>query len=77
LHEGLERWVKLEEERAFEGWVGRLEAAAQTSGQKRLLSWPVVTAFPFLANPRRNVFLKSMTVKRAAEAYGFHRDYHC
>jgi hypothetical protein len=75
LHDGLERWVKLEDERAFDAWVGCLEAAAQISGQKRLLSWPVVTAFPFLANPRRNVFLKPMTVKRAAEAYGFDLDY--
>src|SRR5215217_1780305 len=75
LRHGLEHWVKLEDERAFNAWLECLERTAETSGQKRLRSWPVVTAFPFLASPRRNIFLKPMTVKRAAEAYGFDLDY--
>ena len=39
--------------------------------QTRVLTWPVVTVFGFIAQPDRHVFLKPMVTRRAAEAYGF------
>jgi hypothetical protein len=39
--------------------------------QTRVLTWPVLTVFPFLAQPSRHVFLKPNVTRRAAEAYGF------
>lgn len=39
--------------------------------QTRVLTWPLVTVFGFLALPRRHVFLKPNVTRRASEAYGF------
>ena len=39
--------------------------------QTRVLTWPVVTVFGFIAQPRVHIFLKPMVTRRAAEAYGF------
>lgn len=38
--------------------------------QTRVLTWPVVTVFGFIAQPDVHVFLKPMVTKRAAEEYG-------
>ena len=38
--------------------------------QTRVLTWPVVTVFGFIAQPRVHVFLKPMVTRRAAEEYG-------
>lgn len=43
--------------------------------QTRVLTWPVVTVFGFIAQPKLNVFLKPMVTKRAAEIYGFDFEY--
>ena len=56
-------------ETRFEAWidaVGRLPRK-----QTRVLTWPVLTVFPFLAQPDEHVFLKPLTTRRAADAYGF------
>ena len=39
--------------------------------QTRVLTWPVVTVFGFIAQPETHIFLKPMVTKRAAEKYGF------
>ena len=60
-------------EENFRRWVdtvGRLPRK-----QTRVLTWPVVTVFGFIAQPRDHVFLKPMVTKRAASAYGFDFEY--
>jgi len=41
----------------------------------RVLTWPVLTVFPFIARPDRYIFMKPNVTKRAAEAYGFDFEY--
>jgi hypothetical protein len=43
--------------------------------QTRVLTWPVVTVFGFIAQPEVHVFLKPMVTKTAAEEYGFDFEY--
>ena len=58
--------------RRFERWIEAV--ASLPRKQTRVLTWPLVTVFPFLAQPDVHVFLKPKTTKRAAEVYGF--DFH-
>jgi hypothetical protein len=56
-------------ERRFERWcevVGQLPRL-----QTRVLTWPVVTVFGFIARPDRHIFLKPNVTRTAARAYGF------
>jgi hypothetical protein len=39
--------------------------------QTRVLTWPVLTAFAFLARPRVHIILKPIVTRRAAAAYGY------
>jgi hypothetical protein len=39
--------------------------------QTRVLTWPVLTVFGFIAQPDRHVFLKPNVTRIAAQAYGF------
>ena len=60
-------------EERFRRWVdtvGRLPRK-----QTRVLTWPVVTVFGFIAQPHDHVFLKPMVTKRTARAYGFDFEY--
>ena len=60
-------------EKRFNDWVevvGRLPRK-----QTRVLTWPVVTVFGFIAQPQDHIFLKPMVTKRAADAYGFDFQY--
>jgi hypothetical protein len=53
----------------FERWcdvVGQLPRR-----QTRVLTWPVVTVFGFIAQPERHMFLKPNVTRIAAKAYGF------
>jgi hypothetical protein len=43
--------------------------------QTRVLTWPVVTVFGFIAQPGQHVFLKPMVTKRAAVEYDFDFQY--
>ena len=43
--------------------------------QTRVLTWPLLTVFPFLALPGEHVFLKPQVTKRAAAAYGYAFEY--
>jgi hypothetical protein len=39
--------------------------------QTRVLTWPLVTVFGFIAQPDRHIFLKPTVTKIAARKYGF------
>ena len=52
----------------FERW--RDVVAELPRKQTRVLTWPVVTVFGFIAQPEVHVFLKPMVTKRAAGEYG-------
>ena len=43
--------------------------------QTRVLTWPLVTVFGFIAQPERHIFLKPTVTKIAAQKYGFDFDY--
>lgn len=43
--------------------------------QTRVLTWPVVTVFPFIAIPAEHVFLKPNVTRIAARRYGVEFDY--
>jgi hypothetical protein len=43
--------------------------------QTRVLTWPLVTVFGFIAQPRRHIFLKPRVTRAAAGRYGFAFDY--
>ena len=56
-------------ERRFERWTGTVEALPRK--QTRVLTWPVVTIFAFIAQPQTHIFLKPNVTRRAAREYGF------
>ena len=49
--------------------------AALPRKQTRVLTWPLVTVFGFIAQPDRHIFLKPTVTKIAAAKYGFDFDY--
>ena len=57
------------EERKFERWCETV--AALPRRQTRVLTWPLVTVFGFIALPERHIFLKPNVTRRAAREYGF------
>ena len=57
----------------FTAWVEAV--ASLPRRQTRVLTWPVVTVFGFIAQPRQHMFMKPNTMRAAARAYGFELDY--
>jgi hypothetical protein len=57
----------------FQRWCEAL--ASLPRRQTRVLSWPIVTVFGFLARPDIHMFLKPNVTRRAAAAYGFDFQY--
>jgi hypothetical protein len=57
----------------FERWCETV--AALPRRQTRVLTWPLVTVFGFIAQPDRHMFLKPLVTRAAAQAYGFDFDY--
>jgi hypothetical protein len=57
----------------FERWVDVLGTLPRR--QTRVVTWPLVTVFGFLAQPSRHFFLKPQTTRAAAEKYGFPLEY--
>jgi hypothetical protein len=55
--------------RKFERWVETIDALPRK--QTRVLTWPLVTVFGFIAQPDRHIFLKPNVTRLAARAYGF------
>jgi hypothetical protein len=60
-------------ERRFTRWVDAV--AALPRRQTRVLTWPLVTVFGFIARPDSHMFLKPTVTKVAAAAYGFDFNY--
>ncbi len=56
----------------FERWCAAV--AALPRKQTRVLTWPLVTVWGFIAQPETHIFLKPNVTRRAATAYGF--DFH-
>ena len=57
----------------FDAWCDAI--AGLPRKQTRVLTWPVVTVFPFLALPDAHFFFKPMVTRRAAAAYGIELPY--
>jgi hypothetical protein len=57
------------DEARFVAW--RDTVAALPRKQTRVLTWPLVTVFGFIAQPNRHIFLKPNVTKIAARKYGF------
>lgn len=53
----------------FERWVDVVSRLPRR--QTRVLTWPIVTVFGFIAKPGEEIFLKPMVTRVAAENYGF------
>lgn len=60
-------------QRRFEDWRQAVAELPRTRG--RVLSWPVLTVFGFLARPQKHLFLKPRVTRQAARAYGFSLPY--
>jgi hypothetical protein len=56
-------------ENRFKLWCDAI--AALPRRQTRVLTWPLVTIFGFIAQPETHFFLKPNVTRRAAEQYGF------
>ena|SRR6476620_1879450 len=56
-------------ERRFERWCAVVSGLPRR--QTRVLTWPLVTVFGFIAQPDQHIFLKPTVTKRAAETYGY------
>lgn len=59
--------------RKFEDWVQAV--ADLPRRQTRVLTWPLVTVFGFIARPDRHLFLKPMVTRKAAQGYGYNFTY--
>lgn len=57
----------------FSAWCDVV--AALPRRQTRVLTWPLVTVFGFIAQPRKHFFLKPMVTRKAAERYGYSLPY--
>jgi hypothetical protein len=53
----------------FERWVETVGSLPRR--QTRVLTWPVVTVFGFIATPDRDFFVKPNVMRAAAKEYGF------
>jgi hypothetical protein len=60
-------------EQRFESWVAAIGKLPRK--QTRVLTWPLVTVFGFIAQPDTHIFLKPNTTKEAARKLGLNFDY--
>ena len=58
----------------FDRWCNVVESLPRR--QTRVLTWPIVTVFGFLAQPDRHIFLKPNVTRVAAQQYGVVFHYH-
>ncbi len=61
------------DEERFTAWCDAV--ARLPRKQTRVLTWPLVTVWGFIAQPDRHIFLKPNVTKIAAEKYGFDFEY--
>jgi hypothetical protein len=71
LHEFL--YGRGDARRRFDRWCEAVESLPRR--QTRVLTWPLVTVFGFIARPEEHIFLKPNVTRAAAEEYGFDFDY--
>jgi hypothetical protein len=64
---------KREMQERFERWTATV--AELPRKQTRVLTWPVVTVFGFIAQPEQHIFLKPKVTREAARQYEFDFDY--
>ena len=57
-------------EKTFEAYVAAL-AAFKVSAKNTPVTWPIVTAIPYLAQPDRHLFVRPTSTQRAATLLGF------
>jgi hypothetical protein len=57
----------------FERWVEAVGTLPRK--QTRVLTWPLVTVFGFIADPKTHIFLKPNVTRIAAQEYGFEFGY--
>lgn len=60
-------------EKKFEQWCETI--AALPRKQTRVLTWPLITVFGFIAQPEQHMFLKPNVTRIAARQYGFEFEY--
>jgi len=60
-------------EQRFADWVTAVDKLPRR--QTRVLTWPLVTVFGFIAQPDKHIFLKPNTTKEAARKIGLPFDY--
>ena len=60
-------------EGSFTQWCEAVERLPRR--QTRVLTWPLVTVFGFIARPDRHIFLKPNVTREAAKAYAFDFQY--
>jgi hypothetical protein len=61
------------DESRFNRWIDVI--ASLPRKQTRVLTWPLVSVFGFIAQPDRHMFLKPNVTRRAANVYGFEFHY--
>lgn len=61
-------------EAKFSAWCEAV--ASLPRRQTRVLTWPLVTVWGFIAQPKEHIFLKPNVTKIAARSYGFDFRYH-
>jgi len=73
--EGLYRFLHERGDSAakFQEWCDTV--ASLPRKQTRVLTWPIVTVFGFMAQPQEHIFLKPNVTRRAAQEYGFNFHY--
>ena len=66
-------WGRGSPQRKFDDWLEALADLPQR--QTKLLTWPLVTVFGFIARPDKHLLLKPRVTRKAARAYGFDFEY--
>jgi hypothetical protein len=66
-------WGRGSDETRFERWCEVVSTLPRR--QTRVLTWPLLTVFGFIARPDTHIFLKPNVTRIAAEAYGFDFQY--
>jgi hypothetical protein len=61
-------YAKAPPQRRFESWVAAV--ASLPHERSRVLTWPIVTVFGMIAEPRHHIYVKPLVTQRAARAYG-------
>ena len=66
-------WGRGSPHRKFDDWVQAVNDLPRR--QTRVLTWPLVTVFGFIARPERHLFLKPRVTRKAAHAYSYDFQY--